>query len=217
MKENISSILKSVSKPGRYSGGEYGQIIKDKSKVKARFAFCFPDTYEIGMSNLGMRILYGVLNQEEDVWCERVFNPWIDMQDKMKEYGIPLTASESGDELKEFDLVGFTLQYEMSYSNILAMMKMGGVPLEGRERGENDPIVVAGGPCAFNPEPLADFIDAFMIGDGEDVMTELNRVILSRRENGWTRGNCLRELAKLEGVYVPSLYDVTYEADGRVR
>ncbi|MBP3370598.1 MAG: B12-binding domain-containing radical SAM protein, partial [Clostridia bacterium] len=140
MNKNISSVLKAVSKPGRYSGGEYGQIIKDKEKIKARFAFCFPDTYEIGMSNLGMRILYGVLNREDDVWCERVYTPWVDMQEKMAEHNIPLTACESGDPLTEFDMIGFTLQYEMSYTNVLNMIDLAGLPLRSCDRDDSMPI-----------------------------------------------------------------------------
>lgn len=215
--EKFEMALEKVQKAPRYTGGEMNTTVKAWDEAALHFGFCFPDTYEVGMSHLGMKILYGLINRESWSLCERFFMPWTDMMDIMKAEGIPLLSMESRRPLRDFDVIGFTLQYEMSYSNILAMMEMGGVPIDSCERGENDPIVVAGGPCAFNPEPLADFIDAFMIGDGEDVMTELNRVILSRRENGWTRGKCLRELAKLEGVYVPSLYDVTYEADGRVR
>ena len=159
MNENISSILKAVSKPGRYSGGEYGQIIKDKEKVKARFAFCFPDTYEIGMSNLGVRILYEALNRVPSVWCERVYAPWMDMDAKMKEYGIPLTAHESGDPLGAFDVVAFTLQYELCYTTALHMLKIAGIPLFSRDRGEDAPIILGGGPCAYNAEPVAVLMD----------------------------------------------------------
>ena len=160
MNEKISQVLRSVQKPGRYCGGEYGATIKDKSAVKARFAFCFPDTYEIGMSNLGMRILYGVLNREDDIWCERVFAPWVDMQEKMRAHGIPLWAHESGDPLTDFDIVGFTLQYEMCYTTVLQMLRMANIPLRADARGESDPIVIGGGPCAYNAEPLADFLIA---------------------------------------------------------
>jgi len=215
--EKFEMALEKVQKAPRYTGGEMNTSVKGWDEAGLHFGFCFPDTYEVGMSHLGMKILYGLINREDWSLCERFFMPWTDMMEIMKAEGIPLLSMESRRPLRDFDVIGFTLQYEMSYSNILAMMEMGGVPIGSDERGENDPIVVAGGPCAFNPEPLADFIDAFMIGDGEDVMTELNRVILARKENGWTREKCLRELAKLEGVYVPSLYDVTYEADGRVR
>ena len=215
--EKFEMALERVQKAPRYTGGEMNTSVKTWDEAGLHFGFCFPDTYEVGMSHLGMKILYGLINREDWSLCERFFMPWTDMMEIMKAEGIPLLSMESRRPLRDFDVIGFTLQYEMSYSNILAMMEMGGVPIGNDERGEDDPIVVAGGPCAFNPEPLADFIDAFMIGDGEDVMTELNRVILARKENGWTREKCLRELAKLEGVYVPSLYDVTYEADGRVR
>ena len=214
--QKFERILEKVQKAPRYTGGEMNTAIKGWDECPLHFGFCFPDTYEVGMSHLGMKILYGLINREAWSLCERFFMPWTDMIALMKEEDIPLLSMESRRPLCDFDVIGFTLQYEMSYTNILAMLDMGRVPIDSRERNENDPIVVAGGPCAFNPEPLAPFIDAFMIGDGEDVMTELNRVILARKENGWSRGKCLRELAKLEGVYVPSLYDVEYEEDGRV-
>ena len=219
MNKQISSILKSVSKPGRYSGGEYGQIIKDKEKVKARFAFCFPDTYEIGMSNLGMRILYGVLNQEEDVWCERVYDPWIDMQEKMKEHGLPLCACESGDPLTAFDMIGFTLQYEMSYTNVLNMLDLAGIPLWQKDRDDRFPIVIGGGPCAYNPEPVADFFDLFNIGEGEEMLPELCRLYIRMKEEGrYTKADYLHEAAKtIEGIYVPSLYRVSYHEDGTIK
>ena len=219
MKENISSILKSVSKPGRYSGGEYGQIIKDKESVKARFAFCFPDTYEIGMSNLGMRILYGVLNEEDDVWCERVYNPWIDMQDKMREHNIPLTACESGDPLTSFDMIGFTLQYEMSYTNVLNMLELAHIPLRASERDDSMPIIIGGGPCAYNPESVADFFDLFNIGEGEEMLPELCRLYIKMKEDGsYTKEAYLHEAARsIVGIYVPSLYEVTYNPDGTVK
>ena len=174
-----SSLLRSVQKPGRYSGGEYGQIIKDKEQVKARFAFCFPDSYEIGMSNLGMRILYGVLNQSEDVWCERVFAPWQDMTAKLREKNILLTAHESGDNVRDFDFLGFTLQYEMCYTNILNVLDLSGIPLKAEDRGEEFPIVIGGGPCAYNPEPLAEFFDLFYLGEGETRYEELIRLYQS--------------------------------------
>ena len=219
MEKNISSILRSVSKPGRYAGGEYGQIIKDKEKVKARFAFCFPDTYEIGMSNLGMRILYDVLNAEDDVWCERVFDPWVDMQEKMREYNIPLTASESGDPLTAFDMIGFTLQYEMSYTNVLNMLSLAGIPLRSRDRDDSFPIVIGGGPCAYNAEPVADFFDLFNIGEGEEMLPELCRLYVKMKEEGrYTKAEYLHEAARIiEGIYVPSLYDVTYNGDGTIK
>ena len=216
LNDKIEKALEKVQKAPRYTGGEMNTTVKDWDACPLRFGFCFPDTYEVGMSHLGLKILYGLINRESWSLCERFFMPWTDMIALMEEAGLPLLSMESRHPLNAFDVVGFTLQYEMSYSNILAMLKMGGIPLEGRDRGEDDPIVVAGGPCAFNPEPLADFIDAFMIGDGEDVMTELNRVILERKEKGLTREECLRNLAKLEGVYVPSLYRVIYNDDGTI-
>ncbi len=218
MNQNISTILKSVSKPGRYAGGEYGQIIKDKSKVKARFAFCFPDTYEIGMSNLGMRILYGVLNQEDDVWCERVYDPWIDMQQQMKEHHLPLCACESGDPLKDFDMIGFTLQYEMSYTNVLNMMELAELPLRSADRDDSMPLIIGGGPCAYNPEPVADFFDLFNIGEGEEMLPELCRLYIRMKEEGrYTKEAYLHEAARtIGGIYVPSLYRVTYREDGTI-
>ena len=212
-------ILTSVQKPGRYAGGEYGQVIKDRAAVSARFAFCFPDTYEIGMSNLGVRILYHCLNLHERIWCERVYDPWVDMQEKMKEYDLPLTAVESGDPLSVFDVIGFTLQYEMSYTNVLNMLELGRVPIWARERGEHDPLVIGGGPCSYNPEPVADFFDLFNIGEGEEMLPEIVELYIAMRDEGsYTRAAFLhRAAATIPGVYVPSLYDVTYNEDGTVR
>lgn len=212
-------ILTSVQKPGRYAGGEYGQVIKDRAAVSARFAFCFPDTYEIGMSNLGVRILYHCLNLHERIWCERVYDPWVDMQEKMKEYDLPLTAVESGDPLSVFDFIGFTLQYEMSYTNVLNMLELGRVPIWARERGEQDPLVIGGGPCSYNPEPVADFFDLFNIGEGEEMLPEIVELYIAMRDEGsYTRAAFLhRAAATIPGVYVPSLYDVTYNEDGTVR
>lgn len=212
-------ILTSVQKPGRYAGGEYGQVIKDRAAVSARFAFCFPDTYEIGMSNLGVRLLYHCLNLHERIWCERVYDPWVDMQEKMKEYDLPLTAVESGDPLSVFDFIGFTLQYEMSYTNVLNMLELGRVPIWARERGEHDPLVIGGGPCSYNPEPVADFFDLFNIGEGEEMLPEIVELYIAMRDEGsYTRAAFLhRAAATIPGVYVPSLYDVTYNEDGTVR
>ena len=213
-----STILKSVSKPGRYAGGEYGQILKNKGDIKARFAFCFPDTYEIGMSNLGMRLLYGALNQHPDIWCERVFTPWTDMQEKMREHDLPLTALESGDALADFDFIGFTLQYEMSYTNVLNMLALAKLPLRSKDRGENDPLIIGGGPCAYNAEPIADFFDLFNIGEGEDMLPAIVRLYIQMKEEGrYTRRDFLHEAAKtIPGVYVPSLYKVSYKTDGTI-
>ena len=214
-----SSILKSVSKPGRYAGGEYGEILKDKTKIKARFAFCFPDTYEIGMSNLGVRLLYGSLNEHEDIWCERVYDPWVDMQEQMKKHALPLTALESGDPLGEFDFIGFTLQYEMSYTNVLNMLDLAKIPLRSKDRSEDAPLVIGGGPCAYNPEPIADFFDLFNIGEGEDMLPAIVRLYIRMKDEGrYTRADFLHEAAKtIPGVYVPSLYEVTYNEDGTIK
>ncbi|MBE6621958.1 MAG: TIGR03960 family B12-binding radical SAM protein [Ruminococcaceae bacterium] len=217
MDTKMRSILKQVLKPGRYTGGEYGQIIKDKNEIKCRFAFCFPDTYEIGMSNLGVRLLYGVLNREEDVWCERVYAPWDDMEEKMREHHIPLFAHESRDPIKDFDIVGFTLQYELSYSNVLNMLDLGGIPLLSRDRDDSHPIVVGGGPCAYNAEPVADFFDVFSIGEGEEALPEMARLYIRMKEDGsYTRQGFLHELAKIPGFYVPAFYEVTYKEDGTI-
>ncbi len=219
MNENYSSILKSVQKPGRYSGGEYGQTVKSKSSVKASFAFCFPDTYEIGMSNLGVRILYGALNREDDIRCERVYAPWVDMEEQLRSHGLPLTTHESGDPVSEFDIVAFTLQYEMCYTNVLNMLELSGIPLRADERKEDDPIVIGGGPCAYNPEPVADFFDCFSIGEGEDHLVELTKLLIKMKDEGrYSREAFLLEAAKtIPGTYVPSLYAVEYNDDGTVK
>lgn len=216
--KNISSVLKSVSKPGRYIGGEYNRVIKDKAAVKCRFAFCFPDTYEIGMSNLGVRILYDVLNRDDDIWCERVYAPWEDMKRKMEEYSIPLAAVESGDPLSAFDIVAFSLQYEMCYTTALQMIRLGGFPIWAAERTEDMPIIVGGGPCAFNSEPVAEFFDLINIGEGEEVLLEICHLYNEMRADGsYTRSGFLRRASHIEGVYIPSLYDVSYNDDGTIK
>lgn len=214
--EAIARMLDQVQKPTRYTGGEMNTQLKPWDSAKLHFAFCFPDTYEVGMSHLGMKILYAAMNQQPDMLCERAFMPWVDMMDLMKQEKVPLFTLESRSPLSAFDVVGFTLQYEMSYSNILAMLELGGIPLLRENRREEDPIVVAGGPCAFNPEPLADFIDAFMVGDGEEQILDLNRVIMQGREEGASRMTILKRLCAIRGVYVPALYDVRYNADGTI-
>ncbi len=215
---NLENVLTKVMKPGRYIGGEYGQTLKDKSKVKTRFAFCFPDSYEIGMSNLGIRILYGVLNNIEDVWCERVYAPWEDMEAEMRKNIIPLWAVESGDRLLDFDFVGFTLQYELCYSNVLNMLDLANIPLLSKDRDDSIPIVIGGGPCSYNAEPIADFFDLFFIGEGEEAVCEIVALHKEMKEKGtYTRKAFLHEAAKIEGFYVPSLYDVTYNEDGTVK
>ena len=216
--KNISSVLKSVTKPGRYIGGEYNSVIKSKADVKCRFAFCFPDTYEIGMSNLGVRILYDVLNKDKDIWCERFYAPWMDMKAKMEEYSIPLTSAESGDELKKFDLVGFSLQYELCYTTAIAMLRLGNIPIWSKDRGEDIPIIIAGGPCVYNAEPIADFFDLVNVGEGEEVLLEISRLYIKMKEDGtYTRTSFLREASHIEGVYIPSLYEVSYNDDGTIR
>ena len=218
LKEQIERHLLEVQRPSRYCGGEVGQIVKDKSKVDVRFAFCFPDIYDVGMSHLGMKILYSLINERENYWCERVFAPWPDMEEVMQREGIPLYALESMDPVGAFDFVGFTLQYEMSFTTILHMLDMAGIPVRQCDRGENiAPMVVAGGPCCCNPEPLADFFDLFILGEGEEVNLELMDLYKEMRDAGATRSEFLRAAAKIPGIYVPSLYDVTYHEDGTVQ
>ena len=214
---NINYLLDKVEKPGRYTGGEWGSVVKNPSDVDIRFAFCFPDTYEIGMSHLGIKILYGLFNQRKDTWCERVYAPWTDMEALMREHNIPLYALESKDPINKFDFVGFTLQYEMSYTNILNMLDLGNIPLLAKDRGENDPLVCGGGPCAYNAEPITDFFDFFTMGEGEEVMTEVLDAYAEHKKNGGTRKEYLEKIANIEGVYVPSFYDVEYNGDGTVK
>lgn len=213
----LERILLRVQKPARYTGGEYNEIIKDKATVDVRFAMCFPDTYEIGMSNLGLRILYGSMNQAEGVWCERAFAPWGDMEEEMRKEHIPLYALESGDSLKEFDFVGFSLGYEMAYTNVLNMLDLAHIPLHSDQRGEDDPIIVAGGTCVYNGEPLADFIDIFSLGEGEDVTLEMIDLYRKGKQAGWSRAEFLQNAAQVPGLYVPSLYEISYHQDGTVQ
>lgn len=214
---DVEKILLNVQKPGRYTGGELNSVIKDKDKVDIRFAFCFPDVYEVGMSHLGMKILYSQFNEREDIWCERVFAPWTDMEEQMRKNNIPLYALESGDSLDKFDLIGFTLQYELSFTNILYMLELGNIPLLSKDRHDLFNIVVAGGPCACNPEPLAGFIDLFFIGEGEEVDLEVMDLYKQCRANGETKQQFLEKAAQIQGVYVPSLYDVEYNDDGTIK
>lgn len=214
--DKIEAMLEKVQKAPRYTGGEMNTAIKPWEDAKLHFAFCFPDTYEVGMSHLGMKILYGAINAQPDMLCERLFMPWVDMKALMEEENVPLFSMENRRMLSEFEVVGFTLQYEMSYTNVLSMLKLGGIPLLREDRAEDAPIIVAGGPCAFNPEPLADFIDAFMVGDGEEQIIEVNRIIMAGREEGASRTTILKRLAGVRGVYVPALYDVSYNEDGTI-
>lgn len=209
-------LLAKVQKPARYTGGELNSVVKNKADVKLRYAFCFPDSYEIGMSHLGMKILYSLVNERADAWCERVFAPWEDMETLLRENHMPLYALESGDALSEFDMIGFTLQYELSYSNVLNMLDLGGVPIRSADRTDLTPIVVGGGPCVCNPEPMADFFDIFLPGEGEEVTNELIDLLIAHKEKGSDKLTFLREAAKIEGVYVPAFYDVTYHEDGTI-
>ena len=214
MTDQLHRVLQRVQKPARYIGGEYNQIVKDKSAVDVRVAFCFPDTYELGMSNIGMRILYGVMNEMDGVWAERVFAPWGDMEQEMRARSIPLFALESKDPVREFDMIAFSIGYEMSYTNILNMLALSGVPLLASDRTELKNIVFAGGVCAVNPEPLADFIDFFSLGEGEEITQEIVRLYQAAKREGWDKERFLRAAAKIDGVYVPSLYCHTYNPDG---
>ena len=214
MQVSLERILPTVQKPGRYTGGEYNQIKKDLNTVRTRIAFCFPDTYEIGMSNLGMRILYGVMNEMDGVWCERVFAPWADMQSAMEANHIPLWALESQDSVADFDMIAFTIGYEMSYSNILNMLRLSGVPLHSGDRQGLKNIVFAGGVCAFNPEPLADYIDFFSLGEGEESTVEIVSVYQKAQAESWDKEQFLLEVSKIDGVYVPSFYRHEYNPDG---
>ena len=214
--EKMEQLLLSVQKPGRYAGNEQGSIIKDKNKVDVRFAFCFPDTYEVGMSHLGMKILYSQFNSKEYIWCERVFAPWVDFEEVMRENDIPLFALESHDPVSDFDIIGFTLQYELSYSNVLNMLDLARIPVYAKDRQGLKNLVVAGGPCVCNPEPLADFVDIFFLGEGEEVDLEVIELYRKCRDNNETKEVFLRKAAQIEGVYVPSLYDVEYNDDNTV-
>lgn len=213
----VEKLLLKVQKPGRYTGGELNEVIKDKKDVDTRFAFCFPDTYEVGMSHLGMKILYSLFNSKSYIWCERVFAPWIDMEELMRENNIPLYALESGDPLSDFDFIGFTLQYELSYSNMLNMLRLGNIPVKSADRTELKNIVVAGGPCACNPEPVTDFVDLFFIGEGEEVDLEVIELFRKYRQEGKSKQEFLEHCAQIEGVYVPSLYEVEYNDDGTIK
>ena len=216
--QNISTILKKVQKPGRYTGGEFGQIIKDKSKIKSRVAFCFPDTYEIGMSNLGVRILYGALNEMDDVWCERVYAPWPDMEEQMRKNNVPLFALESKDSVKDFDFMAISLQYELCYTTAVNMLDLAGIPVYAKDRDDSMPIILGGGPCAYNAEPVADFFDIFSIGEGEEALPELMRLYIQMKDSGsYTKSAFLREASHIKGFYVPSLYDVEYNEDGTIK
>ena len=216
MDKRLERILPRVQKPARYVGGEYNEVRKDPREVDFRFAFCFPDTYEIGMSNLGYRILYGILNDMPGVWCQRAFAPWGDMEEEMRAAGIPLYALESGDPVRDFDIIGFSVGYEMAYTAILNMLDLAGVPLRGEDRPGLTPLVIAGGTAMYNAEPVADFIDMALIGEGEDLLPEVVNLCRRAKAEGWDKPRLLRAAAQIQGVYVPSLYDVAYNSDGTI-
>ena len=216
-KDKLEDLLLQVQKPARYAGGELNSVTKNLDDVAVRFAFCFPDLYEVGMSHLGMKILYAQFNNEPDVWCERVFSPDTDMEELMREHDIPLFGLESRDPIREFDFIGFTVQYELCYTAMLNMLDLAGVPLRAADRDESFPLVVAGGPCVCNPEPIADFVDIFFLGEGEEVDLEVINLYKEYKKNGYSKKAFLRACADIEGVYVPSLYEPSYNEDGTIR
>ncbi len=217
LKDKIEKLLLNVKTPSRYIGGELNSVVKDKNKVDMRFAFCFPDTYEIGMSHLGMKILYSLTNERENFWCERVFAPDVDFEKLMRENDIPLYGLESLEPIKDFDFIGFTIQYEMCYTNILNMLDLAGLPVKAKDRTALSPIVIGGGPCVCNPEPIAEFFDMFILGEGEEVNLEVYDLYVEMKKKGASKTEFLEAAAKIEGVYVPAFYDVAYEDDGRVK
>ncbi len=214
MTEMLKRILPTVQKPSRYTGGEFNEIQKDIAKTRVHIAFCFPDTYEIGMSNIGMRILYGVMNKMDGVWCERVFYPWGDMEEAMRQHNLPLWSLESKTAVKDFDMIAFTIGYEMCYTNIINMLLLAGVPLHAKDRHSLNNMVFAGGVCTFNPEPLADFVDFFSIGEGEEITPQIVALYDKAKAEDWTKSQFLKEVAKIPGIYVPSFYQHTYNEDG---
>ena len=213
----LEQALSGVQKPARYIGGELNSIVKNAAEVDVRFAFCFPDMYEIGMSHLGAKILYSLMNGREDTWCERVFAPAMDMEEEMRARNIPLYGLESLEPIREFDFIGFTLQYELCYTTVLNMLDLAGVPVRASHRTSLAPIVMAGGPCTCNPEPMADFIDMFVLGEGEEVILEIIDLYKQAKQGDWDKLHFLKEAAQIRGVYVPSLYDVSYNENGTVR
>ncbi len=206
-----------IDKPARYIGNEVNMVVKDLSKIDIRFCMCFPDVYEVGMSHLGIQILYDMFNQREDTYCERVYSPWMDLDPIMREKKIPLFALESQDPIKEFDFLGITLQYEMCYTNVLQILDLSGIPIYAKDRSNEDPIVIGGGPCSYNPEPIADFFDCFYIGEGETVYDQVLDIYKENKKAGGSRRDYLEKVSKVEGIYVPSLYDVSYQEDGTIK
>lgn len=217
MNKKAEKLLSMVQKPGRYTGGELNSVIKNPEDVDIRFAFCFPDTYEIGMSHLGMKILYSLLNKREDTWCERAFAPWVDMEELMRKNDVPLFALESSDEIKDFDVIGFTLQYELCYTNVLNMLDLAGVPVRSADRKSLTPLVIGGGPCVCNAEPIADFFDLTLPGEGEEVLNELMDLFKEYKKKGASKEEFLKAAAKIEGVYVPSFYEFSYNDDNTIK
>lgn len=217
MNKKAEKLLPLVQKPGRYTGGELNSVIKNPKDVDIRFAFCFPDTYEIGMSHLGMKILYSLLNKREDTWCERVFAPWVDMEELMRKNNVPLFALESSDEIKDFDVIGFTLQYELCYTNVLNMLDLAGVPVRSADRKSLTPLVIGGGPCVCNAEPIADFFDLTLPGEGEEVLNELMDLFKEYKKKGASKEEFLKAAAEIEGVYVPSFYEFSYNDDNTIK
>lgn len=215
--KDVEKLLLKVQKPGRYVGGEMNSVVKNKDDIDVRFAFCFPDTYEIGMSHLGMKILYSIANEVPYIWCERVFAPWLDMEELMIKNDIPLFALESGEDITNFDFIGFTLQYELSFTNVLNMLKLAKIPVKSKDRHNLSQIVVAGGPCACNPEPLSDFIDIFFIGEGEEVNLEVIELYRKCKKKNTSKDEFLKQASQIKGVYVPSLYDVEYYENGTIK
>lgn len=217
IKKEVEKILQYVQKPARYVGGELNSVVKDLDKIDLRYAFCFPDTYEIGMSHLGMKILYGLVNEREDAWCERVFAPDNDMEEQMRKNNVPLFALESGDFIKDFDIIGFTLQYELCYTNVLNMLDLAGIPLFSKDRTDLTPIICCGGPCACNPEPIADFFDIVFLGDGEESTNHVLDLLKECKKNGSSKQEFLMKAKDIRGVYVPSFYKDSYNEDGTLK
>lgn len=217
MKKEVEKLLQYVQKPARYIGGELNSVVKDKNSVDIRYAFCFPDTYEIGMSHLGMKILYGLVNQRSDAWCERVFAPDTDMEEQMRKNNVPLFALESGDYIKDFDMIGFTLQYELSYTNVLNMLNLAGIKLLSREREDLTPLICVGGPCCCNPEPIVDFVDIVFLGEGEETTNQIIDLLKECKQQGKSKREFLLLAKDITGIYVPSLYKDTYNDDGTLK
>lgn len=215
-KKKLDRVLNRVEKPARYIGMEQNSIIKNLDDMKVKFAFCFPDVYEVGMSHLGLHILYNLINEEKEFVCERVFSPWVDMEEEMRKEELPLFTLENKEEVRNFDFLGFTLQYEMSYTNILNILDLAGIPFLAKDREDNHPFIIAGGPCVYNPEPIADFVDFFVIGEGEEVTLEILNIYKEHKEKVWDRELFLKEIAKLKGIYIPKYYDVIYNEDGTI-